>query len=136
MNTVLIKIFRAGLLLLTLTLLFGISANSNAYCLKDTELADDLKACFLPKGNYYGPQSQGFCFAEDSVIYTRYTADYATTTYVILDAKTMEEKNCQSFHTLHSNSLTYNSKSKEVVCVSQNVKDSFDRLFAIPEKSL
>ena len=113
------RIVYPGFILLFFILLFCLSSPSEAYCLQDTELGDDLKACFLPSGNYYGPQSQGFCFAGDSIIYTRYTADYTTTTYVILDAKTMKEKKCQSFNTLHSNSLTYNSNTKEVVCVSK-----------------
>ena len=114
------RIIRLGIFVLFLMLLAGIPSKAEAYCLKDTELGDDLKPCFLPHGNYYGPQSQGFCFAGDKIIYTRYTADYATTTYVILDAKTMKEINCQSFNTLHSNSLTYNPTTKEVVCVSKN----------------
>ena len=111
-------IIRAGFILLFL-LLFCTPLDVKAYCLQDTELGNDLKACFLPSGNYYGPQSQGFCFAGDSIIYTRYTADYTTTTYVILDARTMKEINCQSFNTLHSNSLTYNPDTREVVCVSK-----------------
>ena len=59
------RIIRSGVCILFLMLLLGLPFKSGAYCLQDTELGDDLEGCFLPHGNYYGPQSQGFCFAGD-----------------------------------------------------------------------
>ena len=106
-----------------LFLLLGLlcsSKDARAFCVQDTELNQAMEEVFLPGEDYYASMSQGFCFAEDKIIYTRYSSDASQTTYVILDAKTLKEVNHQSFSTLHSNSLTYNPTSHQLVCVSQS----------------
>lgn len=91
-----------------------------AYCNPDTELSHGMDPYFIAQSNYYGHTSQGMCVAGDYIIYTRFRSDSLPTTYVILDAKTKKEIAHQEFKTLHSNSLTYNPDTKEVVSVSKN----------------
>ena len=111
---------RKTIFVLLLLFLFFPKTTYAAYCNSNTELAQAMNPFFVVNNDYYGHTSQGMCVAEDTIIYTRFRGDYLPTTYVILDKNTKKEIAHQEFNTLHSNSLTYNPDTKEVVSVSKN----------------
>lgn len=94
--------------------------NINWFCCSDEEISGSLKPIFPAKNNYYGLSSQGFCSAGDYYIYTRYSSDSSSTTYVVIDKSTMKEVGHYEFSTIHSNSLTYNPDKQEVVAVTKS----------------
>ncbi|MEE1227442.1 MAG: hypothetical protein U0K57_00580 [Lachnospiraceae bacterium] len=98
----------------------GIRVRAESFCYPSQELSGDMKAFFSAGANPYGKSSQGMCVAGDSVIYTRYNDDSSPTTYVVLDRDSGKEISHQEFHTLHSNSLTYNPETSEVVTVTKS----------------
>ncbi len=89
------------------------------FCTSDRELSADMERFFRGGETLYHRSSQGMCVAENYVIYTRYESDSSPTTYVVIDANTGQEVAHQDFMTRHSNSLTYNDDTSQVVSVSQ-----------------
>lgn len=92
---------------------------ADAFCHEESELSGDMRLYLRGSVFGYGKTSQGMCVAGRYIIYTRFNSDYEQTTYVVIDAMTRREAGRYSFHTLHSNSLTYNPEKKEIVCVSK-----------------
>lgn len=99
---------------------------AQGFCFSETELSTYFKPVFLAGNNYYGLSSQGFCSAGDYYIYTRYSSDSSPTTYVVIDKATMKEIGHYEFRTIHSNSLTYNPDTQEVVAVTKSHAFVFD----------
>ena len=83
-----------------------------------SSLQEDMKAFFIPPVGYLRRTSQGMCVAGRYIIYTRYSSDSASTSYVVLDKEKGTVAGCYNFYTRHSNSLTYNPSTGHVVCVS------------------
>ena len=83
---------------------------------------DDLKMdeFFIVGPNFYNPTSQGMCLAGKYIIYTRFVNEHSPTVYVLIDKQTRKEVAHYSFNTEHSNSLTYNPDTGEVVAVTNS----------------
>lgn len=93
------------------------AAGQEGFC-HDPSLEEDLKAFFLPPAGYLRRTSQGMCIAGNYIIYTRYSSDSTSTSYVVLDKEKGTVLGHYDFNTRHSNSLTYNPAAGHVVCVT------------------
>lgn len=91
----------------------------SAACVNTNDDLNEVAQPFLTGTSPYEEHTQGMCIADDYIIWTRTSgSDSNKTTYVVIDIKTGEETGHYSFHTGHSNSLTYNSKDKELAVVT------------------
>ena len=110
-----------SLLVLSFVVLFAsmpaYAAGKTDFC-HEEDLSKSMKAFFVPQRGFLKRTSQGVCVAGRYVIYTRYSSDDDTTSYVLLDKEKGTVASHYDFHTGHSNSLTYNTETGKVVTVS------------------
>ena len=95
------------------------AAGNKGFC-HEEDLSRNLKAFFVPQRGFLKRTSQGFCVAGRYVIYTRYSNDGDTTSYVLIDKEKGKVAAHYEYNTGHSNSLTYNAKTGRVVAVSNS----------------
>ena len=116
-----------------LVLLFIPVPHASAACVNTSDNLNKVAQPFLTGTTPYEPHTQGMCIAENYIIWTRTSdSDSSETTYVVLDIKTGNEVGHYTFHTGHSNSLTYNSKKKELAVVT----DGYVYLFKFKDGEL
>lgn len=117
---VLVRLLVFALLLLSGSLLRPAHVLADTvFCHEKSELSSEMELYRLGSEFHTGRSSQGMCVAGSYIIYTRFTSDFAPTTYIVIDSKTRKEVGKYSFNTLHSNSLTWNPDREELVCVSK-----------------
>lgn len=119
---------RKGILTCGYFILFIASGiHVSAACTNTNNNLNEVAQPFLTGTSPYESHTQGMCIAENYIVWTRTSdSDSSETTYVILDLKSKEEKGHYTFHTGHSNSLTYNSKKKELAVVTDGYVYLFD----------
>lgn len=119
---------RKGILTCGYFILFITSGiHVSAACTNTNNNLNEVAQPFLTGTSPYESHTQGMCIAENYIVWTRTSdSDSSETTYVVLDLKSKEEKGHYTFHTGHSNSLTYNSKKKELAVVTDGYVYLFD----------
>lgn len=108
-----LKIFQWSIIFLCM---FALKVDGYAFCFEGHDYITDDQKCIFHGNNLYQSGTQGMCVADHYMIYTRWSSNYSATTYVVVDLETKKEVGTYDFYTSHSNSLTYNPDTKQIVC--------------------
>ena len=98
---------------------FSSPVNDAGFCTENTNLSSLVENFTeLESSRQIGYVVQGMCVAEDYIIVTRWKGNNKDTTFQVLDINTGEVISSFSLNTGHSNSMTYNPETNEIIVVS------------------
>lgn len=97
---------------------FDVSAAGGGFCSGSDDLTGKVTDILVIPDDAQGDVTQGLCVAEDYLVVTHWRATSMETTFLIYSLADFSLVNTFSYHTLHSNSMTYNPVRQEIAVAS------------------